>query len=138
MHSFNSNVYCCSRQNWVIIIFKSIFFIKIFFKNLHLKYLFSENSSSKAIESNPLFNMAYTTELERMQQLAKLVSSMQLVNDHLQIIDSTLFGHSKPEDSYLKELTRIRKEVDNLKQKASLNSSNSSINSSILNKETLK
>jgi hypothetical protein len=98
----------------------------------------SDNSSSKGNETNPIFNMAYTTELERMQQLAKLVSSMQIVNDHLQIIDSTLFGHTKPEDSYLKELTRIRKEVDSLKQKASLNSSNSSINSSILNKDSVK
>ena len=35
-------------------------------------------------------------------------------------------------------ILRDKKEVDNLKQKASLNSSNSSINSSILNKETLK
>ena len=42
------------------------------------------DNSSKLNESNTLLNSIGTTELERMQQLAKLVHSMQLVHDHVQ------------------------------------------------------
>jgi len=42
------------------------------------------DNSSKNIEPSSLLNTAGSTELERMQQLAKLVHSMQLVHDHVQ------------------------------------------------------
>ena len=48
------------------------------------------------------------------------------------VIDSTLFS-PKPEETYIKELTRIRQEVDSLKQTAALNNSASSSVTSIQN-----
>lgn len=42
------------------------------------------DNSTKPTESNSLLNSIGNTELERMQQLAKLVHSMQLVHDHVQ------------------------------------------------------
>jgi len=47
-------------------------------------YLISRDNSSKSLEPNSLLNTIGNTELERMQQLAKLVHSMQLVHDHVQ------------------------------------------------------
>lgn len=84
-----------------------------------------ENST----EAN-LFNSGENTELERMQQLAKLVHSMQLVHDHIQIIDSSLFT-AKPEEAYMKELSKIRAEVECLKQNVA-NSTSSSIVSNVI------
>lgn len=57
-----------------------------FLGNLNKSCIFGfSDNSSKNIESNSIFNNAIPqTELERMQQLAKLVNSMQLVNEHLQ------------------------------------------------------
>lgn len=43
-----------------------------------------------------------------------------MLNFIFKVIDSTLFI-PKPDDSYIKELTRIRQEVDTLKQNAALN-----------------
>ena len=42
------------------------------------------DNSTKSTDSNSLLNSIGNTELERMQQLAKLVHSMQLVHDHVQ------------------------------------------------------
>ncbi|CAF0791480.1 unnamed protein product [Brachionus calyciflorus] len=72
------------------------------------------------------------SDLERMQILTKLVYNMQMVHDNMQIIDQTLLNQ-KVEDNYIKELTRIRQEVDFLKQSACLNSPNQSMRSSVLN-----
>ena len=120
--------------------------------------IFCSDNSTKLIETNSLFNNSIpNTELERMQQLAKLVNSMQMVNEHIEsrayfffrtkcarlwinvmniliflVIDSTLFA-PKPEESYIKELTRIRQEVDTLKQTAALNNSMTSSAASINN-----
>jgi hypothetical protein len=82
--------------------------------------------------STTLFNnFKPSTELERMQHLATLVNSMQLVNDHIKVIDDTLFS-SNTQESYIREITRIRHEVDTLKQTAVLNST---MNSSFSHKK---
>ncbi|RNA32310.1 hypothetical protein BpHYR1_012240, partial [Brachionus plicatilis] len=72
------------------------------------------------------------SELERMQILTKLVNNMQVIHDNMQMMDHTL-SNQKMEDSYIKELTKIRQEVDLLKQTARRSPSNQSARSSLLN-----